>query len=553
MTALLEETLVKHVTLDKRSINVWLTAMLTDTKEVKLRAVTFIKLLSILTLQDLSNNSESPDRYSEDEIERFGILQKDTFNAVYVMPGIVPAVLELGGQTIENLSTTRVMRYITDRTIRKQSVFFVLILDFFYAIFLLLGYRLNVEFVLTYQSVDGPEYYREYNYFSSSTMGIAGYFLVKELMTLFSLYMTSTKLAKRYCSSVFNIIDVASVAMLLGTAGALTSDPTRLENEGFAASLTIILLWLKLLGAFKILNSAFSLFLYAVNEVIKEVKWFLLFLFGITLMFSDAARTIVVARGDCQYNIGGDQYVADEFCSDNLLDVIIRMYSVLVGDVDLEYFKSSDTMVAVFVFFSFFSITILLNILIAIIIDSYEGTKQRSREIFYRARIEYAAHLVARTQFLTPKEHSDFHVATYVPRQVRQALRAVYFFVQTIGLMAVEYGFVGAVYFLTLDSKSRMISSLIIVHVSVGAVFNAYVLSVAVIALFSRYNKRFNGLTWLHGNRRTTMHNVIGKIVHLLQIVVQLFHGLLGFNADRTVDQGIADASGEFLITGELS
>ena len=138
-----------------------------------------------------------------------------------------------------------------------------------------------------------------------------------------------------------------------------------------------------------------------------------------------------------------------------------------------------------------------------------------------------------------------------VPRQVRQALRAVYFFVQTIGLMAVEYGFVGAVYFLTLDSKSRMISSLMIVHVSVGAVFNAYVLSVAVIALFSRYNKRFNGLTWLHGNRRTTMHNVIGKIVHLLQIVVQLFHGLLGFNADRTVDQGIADASGEFLITGE--
>ena len=88
------------------------------------------------------------------------------------------------------------------------------------------------------------------------------------------------------------------------------------------------------------------------------------------------------------------------------------VYSVLVGDVDLEYFKSSDTMVAVFVFFSFFSITILLNILIAIIIDSYEGTKQRSREIFYRARIEYAAHLVARTQFLTPKEHSDFHVAT---------------------------------------------------------------------------------------------------------------------------------------------
>lgn len=80
--------------------------------------------------------------------------------------------------------------------------------------------------------------------------------------------------------------------------------------------------------------------------------------FAITLMFSDAARTIVAARGDCQYNIDGNQLVADEFCSDQLLAVIIRMYSVLVGDVALEYFQSSDAMVAVFVFFSFFSIII---------------------------------------------------------------------------------------------------------------------------------------------------------------------------------------------------
>ena len=76
-------------------------------------------------------------------------------------------------------------------------------------------------------------------------------------------------------------------------------------------------------------------------------------------MFSDAARTIVAARGDCQYNIDGEQQVvAAEFCSDNLMSVIIRMYSVLVGDVALEYFESSDAMTAVFVFFSFFSIII---------------------------------------------------------------------------------------------------------------------------------------------------------------------------------------------------
>ena len=376
MTEVLNSSLVRHAVVDKRSINVWLCAMLTNTKEVKVRAVTFLKLLSRLTLVDLASSSQSPDRFSAKEMERFTTCQEETFNAVYVMPGFVPAVLELGGLTIENISTSRVMRYITDRTIRKESVFFVLILDFFYSLFLLMGYRLNVEFVLFYQDVNGPEYYNEHTYISTSIRGIAGYFFIKEALTLLSLYMTSTKLAKRYCMSVFNIIDFASVAMLLLTEGVLTTNGNLIDNEGFAASLTVILLWLKLMGAFKILNSAFALFLYAVDEVMKKVKWFLLFLFMITFMFSDAARTIVAARGDCRGQIDLGIYLMDEFCSDSLFKIVVRMYSVLVGDVNLADFQSSKAMVVIFVLFTFFSIIICLNILIAIIIDSYQGSKK---------------------------------------------------------------------------------------------------------------------------------------------------------------------------------
>jgi hypothetical protein len=246
------------------------------------------------------------------------------------MPGIFPAVLALGGQAIENLSTTRVMRYITDRTIRKERVFFRLICDFFYSVFLLMGYRLHVEFVLAFKNFDGPIDYREHRYLSVSTSCIACYFLFKEGMTLLSLYLTSTQLAKRYLTSVFNVIDFASVMMLLGTGGALMDDPDL--NDGWAASLTIILLWLKLLGAFKILNSSFSLFLYAVNEVLKDIKWFLFFLFAVTFMFSDAARAVVSARGDCDTEDGAD-FITDEFCSDDFLAINTRyVFSITLQD-----------------------------------------------------------------------------------------------------------------------------------------------------------------------------------------------------------------------------
>jgi hypothetical protein len=48
--SLLETSLVKHAALDKRSINVWLIALLTSNRESRFQAVTFIKLLSRLTL-----------------------------------------------------------------------------------------------------------------------------------------------------------------------------------------------------------------------------------------------------------------------------------------------------------------------------------------------------------------------------------------------------------------------------------------------------------------------------------------------------------------------
>lgn len=50
MRLILESSLVIHAVLDKRSINVWLISMLTSNRESRYRAVTFIKLLSRLTL-----------------------------------------------------------------------------------------------------------------------------------------------------------------------------------------------------------------------------------------------------------------------------------------------------------------------------------------------------------------------------------------------------------------------------------------------------------------------------------------------------------------------
>ena len=525
MQTVLETSLVSHAVLDKRSINVWLIAMLTSNRESRYRAVTFIKLLSRLTLVDLVDSSTSSERFSDAEIERFVRNREETFTCIRNLPGLFPAVLALG-KGLETLSTSRVLRYVTASTIRKSTSFFVLLSDFFYAIFLLMGYRLHVEFALSYDSVDGPVSYRDYKFLSIPMNFISGYFLLKEAITVLSLYLTSETLARRYCSSWGNILDVASAVMVLSFGGTLLYSASLLENQGFVASMTMMLLWLRIINQYKIMNSSFALFVYSVKEVIRKVKWFLLFLLAAVFMFSDAVRAVVAARGDCLKDSLIDDPYIQEFCSDGFIATTVRMYSVLVGDVSLEYFQSSGAMVTVFVFFSFFSIIILFNILIAIIISAYESTKERTREIFGRARVEYAAHLIARKQFMSPTETSDFRNDNFVPRSVRKCVRVAYIVISACALFAVEYGFAGAVYYLMLEHNKDMIRSLMIVYVSVGAVFNVYIASVAATSLFLHCEK----FSPSAGGK------VVNRLMRGLETAVSLFHQLLGFNEDMALD-----------------
>jgi hypothetical protein len=163
--------------------------------------------------------------------------------------------------------------------------------------------------------------------------------------------------------------------------------------------------------------------------------------------------------------------------------------------------------------------------------------------ITLRARIEYAAHLVARKQFLLPKERTDFYGATYVPLVVRQILFFVFLLGHVFALISAEIGIFGMIYFFAYDTSNQygMIRSLVIAYICVGAIFNAYILSAGIIALFST-----NGSIDEHACAK-----IIRLIVLVLKMAMSMFHSCLGFNEDRTVDDGVFTISEEVLIRGK--
>lgn len=96
-----------------------------------------------------------------------------------------------------------------------------------------------------------------------------------------------------------------------------------------------------------------------------------------------------------------DETVAD-FCSSNQMAAYLRIYALLLGDFELDSYKETSGMVFLFFLFTVIGVVILLNVLIAVIDDSYERAKISGRNIFGRARVEFVALNEALEAFLRP-------------------------------------------------------------------------------------------------------------------------------------------------------
>ena len=77
--------------------------------------------------------------------------------------------------------------------------------------------------------------------------------------------------------------------------------------------------------------------------------------------------------------------------------------SMLLGDFELDDLTETSGTIALFIIFTVFGVIILLNVLIAIISDSYERATMSGTLLFGRARVLYVAQNEALERFLQPR------------------------------------------------------------------------------------------------------------------------------------------------------
>jgi hypothetical protein len=361
----LQSTLLKRVARHAKSVGPWITAMLRKHKTAQ-RGLQYLDIVSC-----------------SDSLFLETITQLD---------GFIPSLLALEERLMEEAATTFVVRSVLDKMISKPFAVSVVFFDFLFLCVLMVGFRYTVnEFLLGKPAaVVLPWIY-------VANTGIF-YFIIRELgkgITLVSL----TRQASVYLWSFWNITDILCTFFALASTMTIrllfskTVDYDAIDGLRSVLAVTTGLLWLRALSLLKSLNIQLATFVLAILQISKDIFWFLIILFVLVASFSQMFYTVLVPSS-CAVNNGSAK---SEECSQ--AEYYLRVYAILAGMGDFANFDRSiiESFFPIFlvVIFSFMVVIVLLNVLIAIISDSYEKCLVRSHYLFGRARVLLIAELVS--------------------------------------------------------------------------------------------------------------------------------------------------------------
>lgn len=386
--------IVGAVMLSKRSMGPWFTYMLrSDTRIVSHRAVAYLGLLSNVSAefnqQQLTHRGSTYLTHKTDEVRE----------AVLGLDGFVPSLVGLDEAAIEQAATTPIVRKVLDTMITRPFAVSVIFFDCLFLLCLIFSFRKCADGFVEGES---PVTVMKWIYVANANIF---YFIIRELGKAISLSLIS---ARGFWSNFFwgfwNVVDILSILFSLASTIFLRvqfSEDVSLGEESRAIrwclSVATGLLWLRALGFLKTVNMQLATFVLATVQITKDLAWFLLILFAVVASFSQMFYTLLLPPecADAASTTPTTNFETPTVCKPS--EYYLSVYSILLGDYgqfDREDFHTPFS-VFLIVLFSFMVVIVLLNVLIAIVSDSYEKCLIRSQFLFGRARVMILAELIS--------------------------------------------------------------------------------------------------------------------------------------------------------------
>ena len=176
----------------------------------------------------------------------------------------------------------------------------------------------------------------------------------------------------QYFRGFWNLFDLLSLAINFAyiICDIISSNP---DANRILASIAVLFMWLKLLYFLRLFAPTAAL-IRMIVEIIKDISIFLIvFLIGV-VGFANALFIL-------SYNLSADNF--DYFAHGNFILAVIYSYRQGLADFDTSFFQSSPEIsywYLLFILHTVFINIILLNMLIAIMSDSFDKVTEKMEE-----------------------------------------------------------------------------------------------------------------------------------------------------------------------------
>ena len=238
------------------------------------------------------------------------------------------------------------------------------------------------------------------------------YFLVREAIQILSLL--SLGAIRIWFYEPVNWLNIFYIGLMYFWAIQISlgniKDPEVFQTWS-ALSLSII--YVKFMAYLRNILIDFSVFIGGVTNCLIRLAAFFVCLMIILVAFSRMLFTIFQETAYCT----GDKPEYDEEtiveplqCEELEIhpwcdgwDSFLRIYTMLLGEVDETYFFENKFAMVLFALFMFLVVILLANVLIAIVTDSYKVIQdQRAAIVFWTNRLNFVAQMDVSTPLLSP-------------------------------------------------------------------------------------------------------------------------------------------------------
>ena len=195
--------------------------------------------------------------------------------------------------------------------------------------------------------------------------------------------VTYLGLPRAWRGDYWNWIDAATIGCACAAFARAAMPGEDLSAD--LAAVTTMLLWLRLFGYLKNINQSFATFVLMFERIVRDLRVFMVFFLMITLMFGSAFYLYLGQREAEEYGFH------DDGAPSAFESVKMTIFSLLllgfIGDYDLDNYPNPADRTYL-VLFLVVVVIIQLNILIAIVSDSYDAAMSKSEALYYRANLE---------------------------------------------------------------------------------------------------------------------------------------------------------------------